>query len=219
MNELDALRLLRGEPQKNPVEELQIVEAKRKPLSTPVLLTIIIVGYLLSFVLIYFANFNIFERMVIKMAVLKNYTVTVSAGGAWGETTETVVDGRFSYSDGVYYETVDGTTYRYYVDENGRWQKKRYVGGSSGNILISTLLNKENYKFKLIPIGRYTLRDGLKPDGMENVVAWFTFGRFNVSGQIIKHNSNVKYYINVRIQIHKFGKSNLDKPVVGERAR
>ena len=216
MNELDALRLIRGEPEKNPVEEMQIVEAKRKPLSTPVLLTIIIVGYLLSFVLIYFATFNLFERMVIKMAVLNNYTVTVIANGV---TTKTVVDGRFSYSNGVYYETVDGTTYRYYVDENGRWQKKRYVGGSSGNILISTLLNKENYKFKLIPIGRYTLRDGLKPDGMENVVAWFTFGRFNVSGQIIKHNSNVTYNINVHILIHKFGKSNLDKPVVGERAR
>ena len=195
---------------------MQIVEAKRKPLSTPVLLTIIIVGYLLSFVLIYFANFNIFERMVIKMAVLKNYTVTVSANGM---TTGTVVDGRFSYSNGVYYETVDGTTYRYYVDENGRWQKKRYAGGSSSNTLISTLLNKENYKFKLIPIGKYTLRDGLKPDGMENVVAWFTFGRFNVSGHIPKHYRNVIYYINVDIQIHKFGKSNLDKPVVGELAR
>ena len=216
MNELDALRLIRDDGRKSLDREPAAEPEERKPLSTPVLLTIIIVGYLLSFVLIYFATFNPFERTLIKMAVLKNYTVTVSTNG---ETTETVVDGRFSYSDGVYYETVDGTTYRYYVDENGRWQKKHYAGGSSGNILISTLLNKENYKFKLIPIGRYTLRDGLKPDGMENVVAWFTFGRFNASGQIIKHYSNVTYYFNVHIQIHKFGKSNIDKPVVGERAR
>jgi hypothetical protein len=222
MDELEALRILRGEksPETEMAEEIS-EKKKRGPLPAGVLLIFIILGFLLQFVVAFYANTHPLDRILFKMAVMKNYTVTVTT---LTSTKQMIVDGDVIYDGSNYYESVGDDVYRYYVDGLGVWRKGKLgsntlTGGVDSDMLM-TLLNKDSYQFKLIPIGKYKMRHGLNPGGLENVTATVIFGQFNANGSIRSSDwwgGIVTYTVHIRIG--GFGSSKLELPTVGEKVK
>ena len=105
MDELEALRILRGE--KSPETEMaEEIREKKKcgPLPAGVLLIFIILGFLLQFVVAFYANTHPLDRILFKMALMKNYTVTMTVGT---KSVAMQVDGNVMYYNDRYYETVE----------------------------------------------------------------------------------------------------------------
>jgi hypothetical protein len=221
MDELEALKILRGDDSVAKPKEEEKTPKKAKSLPSAVLVLLIILGFFGTFVVTFLASTHPLDRILLKMAVMENYTVTVTTHTS---TMKMIVDGNVIYDGSNYYESVGDDVYRYYVDSFGVWRKVKLesntlTGGVDSNMLM-TLLNKDNYQFKLIPIGKYKMHSGLNPGGLENVTATVIFGQFNATGHIRSSDwwgGQVLYSVNIRIG--GFGSSKLELPTVGEKVK
>ena len=215
MDELEALKLIRGEKTVEVIDEPK----ENKRLSPKALLAIIILLYIGMHLILFISATHPLDRFLFKMVLTRNYTITMSLRG---DTSTVVVDGDAIYNGKNYFTKIDGQTYIYYVDSSGRWQMAPYNQGVIGGVsdgLIITLLNKDNYKPKLIKIGSYKMNDNLSPGGMKNVTSKLMFGQFYASGDVSVTTWNGTGIYELNIRISRFGKSKLELPTVGEYAK
>lgn len=220
MDELEALRILRGEksPETEMAEEIS-EKKKRGPLPAGVLLIFIILGFLLQFVVAFYANTHPLDRILLKMALMKNYTVTMTVGT---KSVAMQVDGNVMYYNDRYYETVGEDIYEYYVYENGKWARRKLssnaVTGGVDSSLIETILDKENYQMKLFNIGEFKLQDNLHPNDIHDISTTVAFGQLNCSGKIFIQQYFGMITETVYIRISDFGKNKLELPVLNTNA-
>ena len=221
MDELEALRILRGEksPETEMAEEIS-EKKKRGPLPAGVLLIFIILGFLLQFVVAFYANTHPLDRILLKMALMKNYTVTMTVGT---KSVAMQVDGNVMYYNDRYYETVGNNIYEYYVYENGKWARRRLssntVTGGVDSSLIETILDKENYQMKLFNIGEFKLQENLHPNDIHHITTAVYFGQLYCSGRAyVQYDYFLQEQIIVEIKIGDFGKNKLELPVINTNA-
>ena len=220
MDELEALRILRGESAVEKPEENEKPPKKRTSLPAAVLVILIIFGYLAIFVLTYLSGVHPMDRILIKMAVLKNYTVTMTVHD---QTSTVIVDDNVVFDGYYYYETVGDRTYKYYVDSAGRWQRTSYSTDTTASgvddSLITTLLDKDSYWPKLIRIGKYRMWDNLRPNEINGITATVVFGRFNANGYVLSQQWHGLVRYSVHVRISDFGRSKLTLPTPDEKVK
>lgn len=221
MDELEALRILRGEksPETEMAEEIS-EKKKRGPLPAGVLLIFIILGFLLQFVVAFYANTHPLDRILLKMALTENYTVTMTVGT---KSVAMQVDGNVMYYNDRYYETVGEDIYEYYVYANGKWARRKLSSNSTtGGVdssLIETILDKENYQMKLFNIGEFKLQENLHPNDIHHITTAVYFGQLYCSGRAyVQYNYVQQQEIIVEIKIGDFGKNKLELPVLNTNA-
>ena len=97
--------------------------------------------------LIYAFVINPMDKLLLKMAITNNYSITISTNG---KESKTLVDGNVVYTGGRYYEIVGDERYIYVKNGLGKWVKKKdalYTGdGNSDPGNLGELLDKKNYK-------------------------------------------------------------------------
>ena len=144
MDELDALKILRGE---KPTAAEPTTPYRRPESDLKVYLVGAAIGFLL-FTIIYFIIHPI-DRFAIKLALYDNYsiTTTVKDGGSLIMKNQMKADGNLVYFNGVYYELGEDRSYKYVKGDDGLWHRYIYYRGSDEISTIETdqLLNKEKH--------------------------------------------------------------------------
>lgn len=215
----EALDILRGKkPEENPGEptESQTDSPEGVPMKiydrhADIMTSVkgAIIGLVLM-ILLYNLLVHPIDRMLIKMAVMQNYTVSVKVGGASPQLVQ--VDGNVMYADGKYYETVGDKRYIYY-QANGRWLKKldtSYTGESNDDVAgLGNLLKKENYKRALLP---WASMKYIGPStGMYDVEMKVSGGNCYITGMVSKNGIQFSF---VYIDIKKFGTTKVTLPEI-----
>lgn len=209
----DALNILRGnkpeERPSEPPEEPKKVYDRYADIMTSVKGAIL---GLVLIILLYNLLVHPIDRLLIKMAVLDNYTISVKAGGFSPEIIQ--VDGNVMYADGKYYEIVGDERY-VYEEYNGRWTKQldtSYTGEDAEDVVgLGELLNKENYKRTFFPWGsmKYTGPD----TGIQDVKMRISGGKCHITGYVVENYYNMRVYY-VYIDIEDFGTTKVTLPEI-----
>ncbi len=209
----DALNILRGnkpeERPSEPPEEPKKVYDRYADIMTSVKGAIL---GLVLIILLYNLLVHPIDRLLIKMAVLDNYTISVKAGGFSSEIIQ--VDGNVMYADGKYYEIVGDERY-VYEEYNGRWTKQldtSYTGEDAEDVVgFGELLNKENYKRTFFPWGsmKYTGPD----TGIQDVKMRISGVKCHITGYVVENYYNMRVYY-VYIDIEDFGTTKVTLPEV-----
>lgn len=210
----DALNILRGnkpeERPSEPPEEPKKVYDRYADIMTSVKGAIL---GLVLIILLYNLLVHPIDRLLIKMAVLDNYTISVKVGGFSPEIIQ--VDGNVMYADGKYYEIVGNERY-VYEEYNGRWTKQldtSYTGEDAEDVVgFGELLKKENYKRTFFPWGsmKYT---GPATD-IFDVRMRISGGKCHITGKTGGYNGYLYQTYYVYIDIEDFGTTKVTLPEV-----
>lgn len=165
---------------------------------------------LILIILLYNLLVHPIDRLLIKMAVLDNYTISVKVGGSSPDIVK--VDGNVTYSGGKYYEMVGDKRY-VYRQLNGEWTKQldySYTGDEDADVGgLGELLNKENYKRTFFPWGsmKYTGPD----TDIFDVRMRISGGKCHITGKTGGYNGYIYY---VYIDIEDFGTTKVTLPEI-----
>ena len=167
---------------------------------------------LILMILLYNLLVHPIDRLLIKMAVLDNYTISVKAGGFSPEIIQ--VDGNVMYADGKYYEIVGDERY-IYEEYNGRWTKQldySYTGDEDADVGgLGELLKKENYKRSFFP---WVPLKYIGPDtGIQDVKMRISGGKCHITGYVVENYYNMRVYY-VYIDIEDFGTTKVTLPEI-----
>ena len=210
MDELDALKILRGE---KPTAAEPTTPYRRPESDLKVYLVGAAIGFLL-FTIIYFIIHPI-DRFAIKLALYDNYsiTTTVKDGGSLIMKNQMKADGNLVYFNGVYYELGEDRSYKYVKGDDGLWHRYIYYRGSDEISTIETdqLLNKENYTRSFFPWAPMEYKGELMD--LINPRIQVTAGSMIISGEIkvVEGGWYVKYYYTT-VEINGFGISEVELP-------
>lgn len=218
----EALDILRGKkPEENPNEPTE--NQTENPTGVPMkvydryadIMTSVkgaVIGLILM-ILLYNLLVHPIDRMLIKMAVMQNYTISVKTGGRSPELVQ--VDGNVTYADGKYYEIVGDERY-VYEEYNGRWTKQldtSYTGEDAEDVVgLGDLLKKENYKRSFFP---WIPMKYIGPDtGINDVKLRVSGGKCHITGYTSGYNGYLVQIYYVYIDIEDFGTTRVTLPEV-----
>lgn len=209
----DALNILRGnkpeERPSEPPEEPRKIYDRRADIMTSVKGAAL--GLILM-ILLYNLLVHPIDRLLIKMAVLDNYTISVKVGSSSPDIVK--VDGNVTYSDGKYYEMVGDKRY-VYQQLNGRWTKQldySYTGDEDADVGgLGELLKKENYKRSFFP---WVPLKYIGPDtGIQDVRMRISGGKCHITGYVFDYHYYTRVYY-VYIDIEDFGTTKVTLPEI-----
>lgn len=172
-----------------------------------------VAGFVLL-LLIYTFVINPMDKLLLKMAITDNYSITVSTNG---RESKTLVDGNVVYTDGRYYEIVGEERYIYTKNALGKWTKKKdklYMGNGNrdpGN--LGELLDKENYKRSILFWKPLEYKKETNAMGFENITMRYFSGR----GVIVGEYPSGYFVLPITIEIRDFGTIDLTLPEVSEK--
>ena len=209
MDELDALKILRGE---KPTVAEPTTPYRRPESDLKVYLVGAAVGFLL-FTIIYFIIHPI-DRFAIKLAMYDNYsiTTTIKDGSRLVMLNQMKADGKDVYYNGAYYELGEDQIYKYIKEQDGEWHRYIYYpsNGEFSTIETAQLLNKENYTRSFFPWAPMEY-DGKLMD-LTNPRVQVTLSGIIISGEVKVQNYwyTENYY--ATIEINGFGISEVELP-------
>lgn len=211
MDELDALKLLKGE---KPTAAEESGESKSQPQKSDIYtyLKAAVIGFLLLTAL-YYIILHPVDRLAIKFALNDSYVINTEAK-TWvsfvpGSTIE--VDGNIIRQGDTYYEIGEETSYVYRKGTDEKWYRNIYYPEQDDSLIFiaEDLIDRSNYTRGFFP---WSPMEYNKPfEELENVTVQVTAGKCIISGTTDKFNGLYNETVYVTIEI-KFGFVNLELP-------
>jgi hypothetical protein len=171
-----------------------------------------VAGFILL-LLIYTFVINPMDKLLLKMAITDNYSITISTNG---KESKTLVDGNVIYTGGRYYEIVGDERYIYVKNGLGKWVKKKdalYTGdGNSDPGNLGELLDKKNYKRSILFWKPLEYKKDTNAMELENITMRYFSGR----GEIVGEYKTDFWIYPVTIEIKDFGMVEINLPEVSE---
>ena len=163
--------------------------------------------------LIYAFVVNPMDKLLLKMAITNNYSITISTNG---KESKTLVDGNVVFTGGRYYEIVGDERYIYVKNGLGKWVKKKdtlYTGdGNSDPGNLGELLDKKNYKRSILFWKPLEYKKDTNAMELENITMRYFSGR----GEIVGEYKTDFWIYPVTIEIKDFGMVEITLPEVSE---
>ena len=207
MDELEALKLLRGEqPAISEVEDTP----KTKKDEYNVYIAGAICGFLL-FVIGFLFILHPIDRLNLNLAIFDSYIITTKIAGSQQEIT---VDGNIIYTDDVYYEDAgDGVIYMYEKRADGKWYRsaQKSVGDGADTSWLIRILDKNNYTREFLPWKPMEFHGSIL--GLNNVrTQVMSSGRCIISGEKKVYNGLYDLIYYATIEISGYGLIHLELP-------
>lgn len=206
MDELDALKLLRGDTKTVSEEAGEPKEERRREVWIYVLAAV--AGFILLTGLYYMIMHPI-DRARLKLAIYDSYTITTTANGR-SQTIE--VDGEAMFFGGQYYEIDGEDVYGFRQDEDGVWhrQKEYYPPDSTDNAWLVEVMTPQNYEREFFPWKPMEFKGSILE--LENVRTQVLMGKCIISGERRVFNGLFDSIYYVTIEIGAFGLTRVELP-------
>lgn len=208
MDELDALKLLRGDNAPKEENDQVLKEVIKKQSTSKLYVAGALCGLLLFVILFGFVMHPI-DHLALKFLVFDNYTITIKSGGT---TQKLYVDGDVVFDGTTYYtQEEDGSIYAYRQDSYGIWRKFPETTSSSADTSwLARVISKDNYTREFFPWMPMKMNIGIL--GLENVHTQVTLGGCIITSQTRVGNGFTYWWSYTTITIGEFGFVNLNLP-------